>query len=630
MQSNQSPNRLFVLLTAAFLLGIGCSSAVYWLFVAQGNDDAQLADAVAPPPTTESNSSTHEQSSLTEISSSPVPQKFSIHSLDDIAAIKSTSEQQLALRIFLSDLDEARLVDLLTQSKDVFPVADKSAFHSAIVERLAHHNPSRALSLVLELDASFDTVELATSVFKDWVHSNLNEAVARARTLRWAYKRIAMDAIVQERADLSDSTIRAIARELDDEEHAMSAVVERKIEEALVDPERAWNELVVSSQDDKSLRSSFVQVARLWVEERGLSVLDHVYQSLTNTETRYWVIRWVLQDFALSDPASAFDYALTVGSDQDNDVIRSVVTAWAVSDPSAALSATDRIENAAVREEVAENVVRIWARSEPSEMLKNVYPLPSNLQELAFSVALSELAEESPEEVAHVVATMKTSSFKTSTARSVAMNLLSRDHRAALDWILNEPGVQEIRSELLSSIMHTLTTIDPDLAMTTARAQPIKQRGMVGSGLGMEYDVISSLAYSDLDKAVELLPQVRDGQTKHLAFQAVVQELVRNEEIDRAFDLAQRVPDTDREIFYIALSGHWVMADPVAALKSIDRFPSKDTKSRTALMLVTTDQISRSLTDDQVDEARKYLTDEHAKALEKGDTAALKSIFLWD
>ena len=629
MRSNQFPVRHFLLPTIAFLLGIGCSSAVYWFFVVPENRD-QLSDTVVPSSSIAGSSSTHEQSSLTETSSSPVPQKFSIRSLDDIAAIKSTSEQQLALRIFLSDLDEALLADLLTQSKDVFPVADKNAFHSAIVERLAHQNPGRALSLVMELDASFDTVELATSVFKDWVHTDLDEAVSRAQTLGWAYKRIAMDAIVQERSDLSDSSIRAIARKLDDEEHAMSAVVERKIEEALNDPEKAWNELVVSSQDDKSLRSSFVQVARLWVEESGLSVLDQVYQSLTNTETRYWVIRLVLRDFARSDPASAFDYALTVGSGQDTDVVRSVATAWAISDPQAALSATDRIENASVREEVAQNVVRIWARSEPTEMLKNVYPLPSNLQELAFSVALSELAEESPEEAAHVVATMKTSSFKTSTARSVAMNLLSRDHKAALDWILNEPGVQEIRSELLSSIMHTLTEIDPDLAMTTARVQPIRQRGIVGSGLGMEYGVISSLAYSDLDKAVELLPQVRDGQTKHLAFQAVVQELVRNEETDKAFDLAQRVPDTDRELFYVVLSGHWAMADPVAALNSIDRFPSKDTKSRTALMLVTTDQISRSLTDEQVDEARKYLTDEHAKALEEGDTAALKTIFLWD
>lgn len=661
MGSISSPNRLFALLTIAFLLGIGCTSAVFWLFLPPGNDD-QLSDIVSPRDPTESHPSTDAQASSSELSRASKQQELTAQSLDYIAAIKSTSEQQLALRIFLFDLDEARLSDLLTQSKDVFPVADKHAYHSAIVERLAHQDPSRALSLVLELDASFDIDGLVTCVFKEWVHSNLNEAVSRAQTLRWSYKRIALDVIVQERTDLSDGSIRAIARELDDEEHATSAIAERKIEEALGDPEKAWNELVVSSQDDISLRSSFVQVATVWVEESGLSVLDQVYQSLTNTETRHWVIRWVLEEFAHSDPASAFEYALTVYSDQDNDVVRAVAVVWASSgpqaalsatsvmedvsarekiaetvlrvwartDPQAALSAANAIEDVLARERVAETVVRVWSRNEPAEMLENVYPLPSNLQEIASTEALTVLSSESPEEAAQFVATMKTSSLKTSTARSVVMNWSILDYSAALDWILNEPRIQEIRFELLSSIMHTLTEFDPDLAMSTARAQPIEQRGMFGSRLGMEYGVISSLASSDLDKAIELLPQARDGRTKHLSFQAVTQELVRNDEIDKAFGFAQRLAGNDRELFYAVFSGHWAMADPVAALNAIDRFPSRDARSRAAVMLVTTDQISRSLTDEQVDEATKHLTEEHAKALEEGDTDALNSIFLWE
>ena len=55
---------------------------------------------------------------------------------------------------------------------------------------------------------------------------------------------------MQERTDLSDNTIRAIARDLDNEQIATSAIAQRKIEEAIDDPETAWNELAVDLQDD--------------------------------------------------------------------------------------------------------------------------------------------------------------------------------------------------------------------------------------------------------------------------------------------------------------------------------------------------------------------------------------------
>ena len=173
---------------------------------------------------------------------------------------------------------------------------------------------------------------------------------------------------------------------------------------------------------------------------------------------------------------------------------------------------------------------------------------------------------------------------------------------------------------------------DPDLAMTTARAQPIEQEkkgyGSFVPGLGMEINVIRYLVSSDLDKSVELLPQVRDGRTKYRAFQIVAQAPVRKDEIDKAFDMVHRLPDTDRESFHRGLSNFWIGTDPVAVLNSMNRFPSEIDKSRAALLLITNDRMRRSLTDEQIDEARKYLTDEHAKALEERDSDALQSIFL--
>ena len=631
MQSNRSIGRRIALPAITFILGVGCASAVYWLFIVPGNSE-NLVDALKPSSSIASNPGTQEQGLPTEVSSSSEPQKFSIRSLDDIEGIKSTSEQQLALRTFLSDLDESRVAELLTQSQHIFPKTDEYEVRSAIVQRLAHHNPSRALSLVLEMDAGDDSDGFVTSVFKDWVHSNLDEAVSRARTLNRRHARIATDVIVQERTDLSDETVRAIARDLGLERIAMSAVAQRKIVEAIDDPETAWNELVVGFQDDTSLLNEFILVASAWVEEGGISVLDSISQSLTNAETRQRVLRSVLRDVAHSDPAGAFLYAQNIESDPNNAVVIAVAGVWARSDPGAALLASTEIKDVSLRKDTTGMVISAWARREPKEVLKNVNALPFDLQEKASIAAISAMSRESPEGAARLVATMESGSIKTESARSVARNWSDRDHSSALDWILNDPGVEEIRSELLSSIMHRLVKVDPDLAMRTALDQPIEENvrgfGMFGVGVGMETNVISSLAFSDMDKAIELLPLVREGRTSYFAFQIVASSLVSNDEIDKAFDTAQQFPDRLRKNYYSALATAWAGRDPKGLFNSIDRFPSKDAKSRVALLLVTRDQISSGLTDEQVDEARKYLTDEHARVLGEADFDALRSIFL--
>ena len=189
-----------------------------------------------------------------------------------------------------------------------------------------------------------------------------------------------------------------------------------------------------------------------------------------------------------------------------------------------------------------------------------------------------------------------------------------------------------MRSELLSSIMYNLVRADPELAMSTALAQPIDEEksgfGMFGrGGMGMELSVISTLAFSDVDKAIELLPRVREGPTKLMSYQMVAQSLLMEDEIDKAFNMVQQVPESDREKLYQAISTSWVATDPKGMLNSMDRFPSKEDRSRAAALLVSTNQYSKTLSDEQIEEAKKHLTDEHARAIEKGDLEVLQSLF---
>ncbi len=629
----QTNSRLAVLLTVAFLVGVGGTSAVYWLLVApSGGADEQLANAATPSSPTEVESSAQEQTAPADTSNASEQPKYAVRSLDEIAGMKSVSEQQLALRILLSNLDEAQVAALVTETPDVLDVSDRHDFQFAMIQRLAHLNPSRALSLSMEMETDYGPGQFVTSIFREWAHSNLDEAVSRARTLERYLKASAVSAIVQERTDLSEGTIRAIARDLDNEQIATSSIAQRKIEEAIDDPETAWNELAVDLQDDSMNYRAISRIALAWVEKSGLSVLDQVSRSLTNGQAREYVVSDVLRDVAETDPEGAFNHALTLENDPYNSILGSIAGIWAGSDPRSALTAAMGIEKTSVRNSIAESVIRSWAWDEPKAVLDAVNTLPAEFQELASTTALGTMAHESPEEVAAIVAAMESGTVKTSSANRVVGTWANRDHSAALEWILNEPGVEEIRTELLSSIMHSLVTVDPELAMSVALEQPIDEDesgwGMFRpAGVGLEYSVISSLAYSDVDKALELLPQVREGPTKFMSFQAVASSLIMNEDIDKALDMAQQFPEPDREKMYQAVSTTWAANDPKGMLKSMDRLPSKDSKSRAAAMLVMTNQFSKTLSDEEIEEAKKYLTDEHKKAIEEEDGEALQTLF---
>ena len=631
MQSNQSPHRLFVQLTLACLLGMGCFGTEYWPLVAQ-ETNGQLVEAITPSSPTESEPSSQDLDSPAEVSSSSEPSIATVRNLEDVLRIKSLFEQQLALHLFLSELNESEVDDLLTQSQDVFPEEHRNELQFAIVQRLAHLNPSRALSRVLDMYTDHEYMRAVTNVFREWAHSNLNEAVSHARTLDQIPKGLALSAIVHTRTDLSESTLRAIALDLGNEQTAISAFAQRRIKEAIADPEKAWNEGAIRLQEEVANSDAIARIGMAWVNESGLGVLDQIYQSLTNTETRQRVIRSVLEEIAQSDPAGAFNFALTIEADLYDSIVRELADNWANSDPRSALSAVVGIESESLRKSVADSIIGGWARSRPKEMFEALGGLPADIQERAVSSAVFWMSSEARAQAAQLVVAMESSSLKTSSARTIAKYWSSHgDPWSALEWILDEPGFQEIEPELLSSIMEDLAKADPELAMTTALEQPIDENstgsGMFVAGLGMESNVISTLASWNLDKAIELLPQVRDGLTKTFATTKVAQSLIENDEIDKAFDMAQRVPETDRENFYIGLSRHWALTDPVAALDSIDRFPSDKVKSELALMLMSINLYQKNLSDEQVEEAKKHLTDEQVKAFEDGGSELLPFTF---
>lgn len=613
-----SPNRSIVLLAFAFLFGVVAAGGSYWIVnsSAKSNDSTYSASPKFP---IQSESTSPDQGvSLDDAGSSDTP-LLVVQQFADLERFDSAFERGVALHNFLANLGEERVSDLLAQSQRIYSSSERDELQLAGVQRLARLKPKLALSRVLEMDQS-GQVDLVSAVFREWAHSNLDEAVSEAMTLEEWTKDRALATIVDERSDLPDDTLQAIARELGNEQVAIRAIAHREISEAMGDPEKAWNELAVDLQHDFQSERAIARVAKAWVKQSGLRALEHVSQSLTNPDTRLSVVGEVLIDAAGRDPVAAFSFALSVENDQWNSTIRNVSRVWAQLDPQSALAAASEVERMSVRRNAEESVLNVWAGSNPRAVLGIIDTLPDHLQSTATIYAVRELAKHTPEDAAKYVAGMESGSVSSQAASLVAGTWAQQDHEAALTWVLNEPNIEEIRSSVLPSVLFTLIQVDPQLAMDTALAQPIEtvdsDLGMSASeGIGMEQNVIASLVYSDLDKAIELLPHVREGQTRTVAFGSVAGALVSAGEGDRAFSIAKQISNADRESFYMSIASAWAGHDPDGLLNSMDRFPTSEFKSKVALLLISRNGYSTELSDDQVEKAKDFLTVEDAKAL---------------
>ena len=67
---------------------------------------------------------------------------------------------------------------------------------------------------------------------------------------------------------------------------------------------------------------------------------------------------------------------------------------------------------------------------------------------------------------------------------------------AALEWILNNPDIEDQRTALLPSILYQVASRNPQLAFEIALQQPVGE-----NQIGLEAQVIANIAYSDMEKS---------------------------------------------------------------------------------------------------------------------------------
>ena len=554
----------------------------------------------------------HSQQGEQRDSSSPRVGENRYVGLSDLVEYSSDFSRTAALYSLLDRAGKKDLVNLIEQSKEITPKSVQFSTQQLIFQRLAMVDAIAAIGATEKFPKHRQDA-LVEAVFGEWSQSNLDQAVNHAKKLEEPKKLAALKAILRSREDISESLRREIARELGSEQTAIALIAHSKTMESMDNPEQAWQTLVGDTNPDLSQVSLLTQVASAWVRQDGLSVLDEISKSLKDWNTRTAVIRSILQDAARINPQETLNQVMRLPKERMEEMTHIVAREWALTNPHEAFDAMASVEPSGLRRQFQESVVRAWASSSPQSLLDELSYLPETLQGVAREQAILAISKHDPEEAVALLSSIDDDNSLHMIAYSIAASWSHSDPVAAVEWVLNSPDLHKMQYELLSLVFRNLAAEDPQLAMELALKQPIE-----GHHRGLEAAIIARLVEIDLQRALAMLSQVRQGRTQLAAYTSVGSSLVRNAEPGRALKLANQLEPEWRDSYYDSIMSAWASSDPEGLLGILNDLPSNAIKSKAAVSLARQNRFREVLTSEQLAYAKSYMTEEDAKRANEG------------
>ena len=534
----------------------------------------------------------------------PIPSDLEYEASLGNGQLTSDFARLAALRKQLLSADEAQIVDLLVESNNIDSLYRRDATQFQIFRALSLRNPIGALAHAAEFPWG-QQKRFIRAVFCEWSLNDLPTSVEYAQELGDLERQMAAIAILDARDDLSFDEQLNIATDLGFPD--IAAVKREKLIVAASesDPESAWYSIIGDSTSDTDQVSTLVSIAEVWIQSAGPEILDQALESHLGEELQQEFLVELLGRIAEYHPMQAFQVAKDLYIESKNQAyLTAVVSSWALNDPSAALEAVARLSPRSFRKSLQETIVWTWITADPTDVLESISTIPREFRSAARESAIRYLSTFFPEQAAQNIASVRDKESKGSLAVAIANEWAENDVYDALNWILTDAQVSDMRDNLLYNIVDELTAEDPDLAMQTALDQPLSS-----SGFHLEAYVVARVARSNVDQAVEMLASVRE-MSKPFALSRVGYVLLRNQDSQRAIELGKKLTDTAQLVYYEYLLRDWVSEDFMGLFDSIDTLPTAKAQSIAAKLLESSNQKTKVLTEDQLDYVRS-LQQEH-------------------
>ena len=204
-----------------------------------------------------------EQTSTNSANKISTTNRNDVGQFQEIFKYESISEQDSALHSILSKATEHELNDWWLQSQTIERDSHRRLAQRVILQNLTTINPQDALRKI-EKVSQFEVNALLKSVFSQWSVSKLEGAIEAAGSFSDPRRRIALQAIIEARDDLSESMRRSIASQLSGEETFLKLASDTLASQSITEPKQSWEILLNDSVKDSLQRDSLVIVAEAW------------------------------------------------------------------------------------------------------------------------------------------------------------------------------------------------------------------------------------------------------------------------------------------------------------------------------------------------------------------------------
>ena len=482
----------------------------------------------------------------------------------------------------------------------------RDTLQTALLERLVLISPQAALDFALDQENA-NRSRLVKTVFTEWASIDLETSLEEIVNLAEPLRIVALKGIIEAQAELSLTQIREMGLELNLETIAVSHYIESLSVEYVANPKARWYELISFPEaETESGYGLAARIAQQWYRNEGIGVLQEIFNSEAGEDFQRNSINQILESIAREDPSRAFQYAQDIpqeGTFQMFPPTFRVVFVWAEIDPQAALEAVSSVEPSGMRDRLQNTAINSWASTNPRELLANLETIPKATLMTAVSRSFSKLAESSPDEASDLVLQLEDPEMRSLAAESLVYPWARDSVNAALNWVLEYPKTEPIRGRLVEGVLSMMIDSDPKRAIQVASQQPIPE----GRSIGLEAELLAALAFRNVDTALELLPEAREGETRTAVTRSIGVSLVANGEPDRALSLAQQLPDNGKDGFYRSISYEWAKFDPPAVLAAIKDFPTEEIRSNVASELSR--MHAQNFSDAELEELKQYVID---------------------
>ncbi|MDE0094499.1 MAG: hypothetical protein OXO49_08380 [Gammaproteobacteria bacterium] len=529
-------------------------------------------------------------------------------------------------------LSETELKNLVNEVRDFeFDIENehwKQISSRILLSRYVLLNPVDAGSQFLTLDDSSQWY-VAYVLFNEWTKTELQNAIDVSKRIEnYSVRGSAIRGILDDHLTLPKDELKDLAAQLGSQ--AENYLIQHFGDDFYADeetnPADSWNKIVADPTRltyDNRVRIGLIVEA--WVKADGVKVLDDIIAVISDNRLRDRVLEVGLKTAAEIDPSVALDFAVnecyytTDFSGQNlynSSCVRTVIKVWSANDPIAALEHISTYESKPDRYVLANSLCSNWSQIDNTTMLSSIDKIPDEYKDMARVLSIRSLTIESIEEAVFLLHDIQDTELKFSTAKYLAHKWADDDVDAALHWAATDPTLELVRDQINWEILSSLTHSEPKKAFELAIELPLI--GEIDQVVGLEARILEQMSSSNLDLALELLPKVRAGKTKLLAYHEIRNWLLRDGRIDKAVEIGGDLPEDDQIIYYTSSGWSVSLLESVENVISdiIEPLPTKKARSRIALRAIELHIKSETWKEEEIEELKEYLTVEDLRKLE--------------